>query len=120
MHHAMNGAWVLRAPMHHLKRYVYSVFRLFTHKYDTWCRHSIRKMISASRRIFWHSFHPSSKKTRLFGFRIYVSSGCNIQKYFFPTKISFEICSKQLSTMRNSCLILPMPEKLYFNELLRL
>ena len=31
-------------------------------KYDTWCRHSIRKMISASRRIFWHSFQPSIKK----------------------------------------------------------
>ena len=25
---------------------------------DTWCRHSIRKMISASRRIFWDGFQP--------------------------------------------------------------
>ena len=34
-------------------------------KYDTWCRHSIRKMISASRRIFWHSFQQSILKTLL-------------------------------------------------------
>ena len=37
----------------------------------------------------------------------------------FPIKISFEICSKQLLTMRNRFLILPKPEKLNFNELLR-
>ena len=39
---------------------------------------------------------------------------------FVPTQISFEICSKQLSTMRNRFFILPQPEKLYFNEFLRL
>ena len=27
-------------------------------KLDTWCRHSIWKMISASRRIFWDGFQP--------------------------------------------------------------
>ena len=37
----------------------------------------------------------------------------------FPIKISFEICSKQLLTMRNRFLILPKPEKLNFNEFLR-
>ena len=37
----------------------------------------------------------------------------------FLTKLSFEICSKQLSTMRNRFLILTNPEKLYFNESLR-
>ena len=37
----------------------------------------------------------------------------------FPIKISFEICSKQLLTMRNRFLILPKPEKLNFNERLR-
>ena len=36
-------------------------------KYDTWCRHSIRKLISGSRRIFWHSFQASQKNT-MFGF----------------------------------------------------
>ena len=29
---------------------------------STLCRHSIRKMISASRRIFWHGFQALSKK----------------------------------------------------------
>ena len=37
----------------------------------------------------------------------------------FPIKISFEICSKQLLTMRNRFLILPKPEKRNFNEFLR-
>ena len=37
----------------------------------------------------------------------------------FPIKISFEICSKQLLTMRNRFLTLPKPEKLNFNEFLR-
>ena len=37
----------------------------------------------------------------------------------FPIKISFEMCSKQLLTMRNRFLILPKPEKLNFNEFLR-
>ena len=37
----------------------------------------------------------------------------------FPIKISFEICSKQLLTMRNRFLILPKPEKLNFNEFSR-
>ena len=37
----------------------------------------------------------------------------------FPIKISFEICSKQLLTMRNRFLILPKPEKLNLNEFLR-
>ena len=39
--------------------------------------------------------------------------------YIFPIKINFEICSKQLLTMSNRFLILPMPEKLNFNEFLR-
>ena len=55
-------------------------------KYDTWCRHSIRKMISASRRIFWHSFQPSFKKTLFFGLDFYVSLGCNMQKYHFSNQ----------------------------------
>ena len=33
-------------------------------KHDTWCRHSIWKMISTSRRIFWHGFQPYSKTHR--------------------------------------------------------
>ena len=37
----------------------------------------------------------------------------------FPIKISFEICSKQLLTMRNRFLTLPKAEKLNFNEFLR-
>ena len=37
----------------------------------------------------------------------------------FPIKISFEICSKQLLTMRNRFLILPKAEKLNFYEFLR-
>ena len=37
----------------------------------------------------------------------------------FPIKISFEICSKQLLTMRNRFLTLPKPEKLNLNEFLR-
>ena len=36
----------------------------------------------------------------------------------FPIKISFEICSKQLLTMRNRFLILPKAEKVNFNEFL--
>ena len=36
-----------------------------------------------------------------------------------PIKKGFEICSKQLLTMRNRFLILPKPEKLNFNEFLR-
>ena len=39
--------------------------------------------------------------------------------YMFPIKISFEVCSKQLLTMRNRFFILPKPEKLNFNEFLR-
>ena len=39
---------------------------------------------------------------------------------YFPIKINFETCSKQLLTMRNRFLILPNPEKLNFNEFLRL
>ena len=31
---------------------------------NTWCRHSIWKMISASRRIFWHGFQPFLKNYR--------------------------------------------------------
>ena len=30
---------------------------------DTWCRHSIWKMISASRRVFWDGFQPFLKNT---------------------------------------------------------
>ena len=37
----------------------------------------------------------------------------------FPIKISFEICSKQLSTMKNRFLTHPKPEHLIFNELLK-
>ena len=37
----------------------------------------------------------------------------------FPIKINFEICSKQLLTMRNRFLILPKAEKLSINEFLR-
>ena len=37
----------------------------------------------------------------------------------FPIKISFEICSKQLLTMRNPFLTLPKAEKLNSNEFLR-
>ena len=36
-----------------------------------------------------------------------------------PTKISFDICSKQVLTMRNRFFILPKPEKLNYNEFLR-
>ena len=42
-----------------------SVFRLFCLpvEQDTWCSHSICKMISASRRIFWDGFQPFLKNT---------------------------------------------------------
>ena len=36
----------------------------------------------------------------------------------FPSKVKFEICSKQLSTTRNRFLTLPKAENLHFNELL--
>ncbi len=36
-----------------------------------------------------------------------------------PTKISFDICSKQVLTMRNRFFILPKPQKLNLNEFLR-
>ena len=90
-------------------------------KYGTWRRHSIREMISASRRIFWHSFQPSIKKKHEFSVSILMFL-CDVipQNIIFLTKLSFEICSKQLSTMRNRFLILPKPETLHFNEFLRL
>ena len=37
----------------------------------------------------------------------------------FPTKISFDICSKEVLTMRNRLFILPKPEKLNYHESLR-
>ena len=38
-------------------------FDCLPHEYDTWCPHSISKMISASRRIFWDGFQPFLKNT---------------------------------------------------------
>ena len=38
----------------------------------------------------------------------------------FAIKIRFEICSKQLSTMRNRFLTLPTAENLHFNDFLTL
>ena len=43
-------------------------------------------MISASRRIFWHSFQPYFKKTRIVEFICCVSLGCNIPKYCFSNQ----------------------------------
>ena len=42
-------------------------FDCLPHEYDTWCPHSISKMISASRRIFWDGFQPFLKNTWFFG-----------------------------------------------------
>ena len=71
---------------HYLCIFWLQYFDCLPPKYDTWCRHSIRKMISASRRIFWHSFQPSFKKSRFFGSNCYVSLGCYIQKYCFSNQ----------------------------------
>ena len=37
----------------------------------------------------------------------------------FQAKISFDICSKEVLTMRNRFFILPKPQKLNYNEFLR-
>ena len=42
----------------------------------------------------------------------------NHKMFGFPTIMSFDICSKELSTMRNRFFILQKPEQLNFNELL--
>ena len=51
-------------------------------KLDTWCRHSIWKMISASRRIFWDGFQPFFKQKHDFRSRFFL-------QYFdcLPTKL---------------------------------
>ena len=36
----------------------------------------------------------------------------------FPTKISFDICSRQVLSMRNSCFMFPKPEQLNYNVFL--
>ena len=43
-------------------------FDCLPHKISTWCRHSIRKIISASRRIVWNSFQTCLKKYTISGF----------------------------------------------------
>ena len=74
MHHDTNDAWGPWAPMHHTMNDAWGpwapirlraspqplldtltwlqYFDCLPHEYDTWCPHSISKMISASRRIF--------------------------------------------------------------------
>ena len=42
-------------------------FDCLPHEYDTWCPHSISKMISASRRIFWDGFQPFLNNALFFG-----------------------------------------------------
>ena len=45
------------------RKYLLQYFDCLPTKLDTWCCHSIWKMISASRRIFWDGFQPFFKNT---------------------------------------------------------
>ena len=60
----------------------------------------IRKAISTSGRIFWHRFQAFAQKH---DFRLQMFRCLTID---FPTPENFEICSKQLRTMRNRLLML--------------
>ena len=46
------------------RKYLLQYFDCLPTKLDTWCCHSIWKMISASRRIFWDGFQRFLKKVR--------------------------------------------------------